>query len=128
MDEITLSLTKQLHRRFGDQVACRFVDIHELETAGLSRLLPEIQAGRSRLPLILIDGIIRFRGLFSPTFIQRDINTLLAKRKVPELSSKKTTTLSNDQLRRLRMRQFMLATRAEQPLARLTHIPHRRET
>lgn len=37
-----------------------------------------LQSGRLRLPAIVINGTLRYAGLFSPTFIQRDLKTLIA--------------------------------------------------
>lgn len=76
LEEITDSLARQLYRRFGDRVRCRFVDVRLPEGEALAGSLP---ASQRRLPLVAINGHIRYRGLFSPTFIRRDVKELIER-------------------------------------------------
>jgi len=76
LEDITLSVAKQLKRRYGNAVSVRFVDVNEAEEAGLST---EIVSRSTRLPLVLIGGKVRYRGLFSPTFIRRDVREILER-------------------------------------------------
>jgi len=74
-------LRKRLERNFGEAVTCRFVDV---ESAELQRY-PEIaerlrRRGKAALPIVAFNGKVRYSGIFSPTFIQRDLRELLGEK------------------------------------------------
>lgn len=77
--EVALSFGRGLARRFGDRVRFRYVDIND----EAYRQYPEVEAflrgGRGRLPVVMIDGEIRFSSVFTPTFIQREIASKLRR-------------------------------------------------
>ena len=76
LEEITQSMRRQLMQSFGDAVSCRFVDVREFRQSGD---FSHVHTQEVRLPLVLIDGKVRYRGLFSPTFIRRDVRELLER-------------------------------------------------
>lgn len=74
-------MAKRLHKNFGDAVACRFVDVKSADLAQFPAIQQSLSGPqRPALPLVVIDGAVRYHGLFSPTFIQRDVERLLGER------------------------------------------------
>ena len=79
-EEVTGSLHRQLRRSFGEAVTCRFVDLADAAREGLDHLKLSAYPGRLRTPVVVIDGRVAFRGLFSPTFIRREVRVRLEER------------------------------------------------
>ena len=77
--DVALSFGRGLARRFGDRVRFQYVDVND----EAYRQYPEVDAflrqGRGRLPVVMIDGEIRFSSVFTPTFIQREIASRLSR-------------------------------------------------
>lgn len=95
LEDITHSLKRQLGQSFGDAVSCKFVDVREYQQAGG---FTDARSQDVRLPLVLIGGKVRYRGLFSPTFIRRDVRELLER---------SGHSVSRDQARERSMRQWL---------------------
>jgi len=70
-------LRKRLERNFGESVVCRFVDVDGPELANYPSIAERVQRGKAALPIVAIDGKVRYSGIFSPTFIQRDVREIL---------------------------------------------------
>lgn len=66
-----------MQRRFGEAVHCRFVDVKSGEAAAYPGLAEGLGKKRLKLPVVAIGGSLRYHGVFSPTFIQRDVTALL---------------------------------------------------
>lgn len=98
LEDITHSLKRQLAHAFGDAVTCRFVDVAEYEQSGD---FTHVRSQGTRLPLVLIGGKVRYRGVFSPTFIRRDVREML------ERSGYKEQQASKRDARERTMRQWL---------------------
>ncbi|BAS28384.1 hypothetical protein [Limnochorda pilosa] len=68
-----MSLGRQLTRRFGRKVRFRYVDVRDPEYAGYPEVETFLRRGLGKLPVVMIDGEIRFSSVFTPTFIQREV-------------------------------------------------------
>lgn len=66
-------------RNFGDAVECRFVDVDGPELSNYPHIAERLRRGRLSLPVVAIAGKVRYSGLFSPTFIQRDVREILGR-------------------------------------------------
>lgn len=77
--EVAMSFGRSLTRRFGDQVRFRYVDIDDEEYLQYPEVEAFLRRGRGRLPVVMIDGEIRFSSVFTPTFIQREIASRLSR-------------------------------------------------
>lgn len=64
-------------------MCCRFLDIDSEEATALG---VTTVAHTSSLPIVIVGGEIRYQGLFSPTFIQRDVGILLSGAKLEPVS------------------------------------------
>lgn len=77
--DVAMSFGRSLTRRFGDQVRFRYVDIDDEEYLQYPEVEAFLRRGRGRLPVVMIDGEIRFSSVFTPTFIQREIASRLSR-------------------------------------------------
>lgn len=66
-----------MERNFGGGVRCSYLEATSDEMARYPEVTKGIRDRRWRLPITLINGAVRLHGVFSPTFIQRDIRKLL---------------------------------------------------
>lgn len=66
-------------RNFGDAVSCRFIDVTSPELAHYPHIQATLRRGPGALPIVSIGGAVRYSGLFSPTFIHRDVAEILGK-------------------------------------------------
>lgn len=72
-------MSKRFHRRFGGEVECRFVDVRSPEVEAYPAVAERLRRGRLRPPAVVIGRELRYHGIFSPTLIQRDVQTLLGE-------------------------------------------------
>lgn len=66
-----------MRRLFGERVECKFVDAGSSEVEAFPKVAEGLRRGRLRPPVVIIGGSARYHGIFSPTFIQRDVKALL---------------------------------------------------
>lgn len=65
-----------MSKSFGDRVFCWYVAVDHPDMDRFPQAKRRLAEGAS-LPLVLIDGEVRYSGVFSPTFIHMDLDRLI---------------------------------------------------
>ncbi|HEX6971161.1 MAG TPA: hypothetical protein VF234_02990 [Limnochordia bacterium] len=79
LEELTASFARRVASRYGAGVAVRYVDVEQARSREDAVIAQAVRAGRVRLPVVAIDGRVRYSGLFTPTFVLRDLDRLLSR-------------------------------------------------